>query len=422
MKKQNPKKAPMLFQSLSDIGDDLIEEARPGRAVKAAAPVKRVKSAKPKRTVWLRWGAAAACLCLIAAGSFAALSGRGTSQETTDTSTAFGGQTLEPFENAGLLPDSAMTGKASGSSQADSTVPFAQSRDFSAQRELLEEENVLPLMDDHPLFSCQATYNEDESLYSLQFTWSRRGETEDYSDLSILAGPQEIQRPSDCVVVETDEDGNPIPPSVVVTERDGISITTEGREGQKKTISFQNDSGWYQISGSWNDSFSAVNTLLDWLWEHPIDFQRFPMEAGDTYTVCTLEEYSGPFAQYVPDFSTIHFAVAENHLTLKNGMPVRFEGYFVPAEAKAKGDEDFSAAAAIHLCIDLEPDVYLLDRCIGTLKDLTQDSITEALTEAGRVSFLWSHPLGNACVTVFSERAQDVWTLLDALQQAQGDA
>lgn len=63
----------------------------------------------------------------------------------------------------------------------------------------------------------------------------------------------------DTIIYEIDDNGNIIPPAVTVTERDGIQIIAEGKENWKKTITFQNDSGWYQMKGSFNDNYTAVS-------------------------------------------------------------------------------------------------------------------------------------------------------------------
>lgn len=55
--------AKKLFDSMTHIGDDLIEEAQSA-------------AARKKPPAWLRWSAAAACLCLMAVGIFAAAGGK----------------------------------------------------------------------------------------------------------------------------------------------------------------------------------------------------------------------------------------------------------------------------------------------------------------------------------------------------------
>ena len=62
--------AKKLFDSMSNISDELVEEACP------------VKSARQKNT-WIKWCAAAACLCLVVGGIFAAI--RSTGKLETET-------------------------------------------------------------------------------------------------------------------------------------------------------------------------------------------------------------------------------------------------------------------------------------------------------------------------------------------------
>lgn len=54
-----------------------------------------------------------------------------------------------------------------------------------------------------------------------------------------------------------------------------------GSEEQNKTITFRNDSGWYKIGGSWMDSYEAVVELMEWFWDHPLDFEMFAKDKED---------------------------------------------------------------------------------------------------------------------------------------------
>lgn len=393
-------RAQRLFRSLTHIGDDLIQEAQP---------------VKPQRTLWLRWGAAAACLCLIAAGGLAALSGsEGTSQDAAETTTSRGSQSPLPYQHSNALPPPPPcdTGTAGSISQDACTFRYAHTRDFSRQRQQLEDEAVIPLMEGHPIFSCQARYAEDGSLACLQLSWSRRGERENYSELSILAGYWEVPEPEDCIGLETDQQGNLLEPKTTVTQRDGVSITTKGQEGREQTVTFQNDSGWYQIKASWNDSQAEVDALLDWLWAHPINFQRFPMAEGDDYTLSTLPEHPNAFSGLLPDFAAAGYTEEESHLSLRNGLPVRYEGFYRPAAEATQEVDAATSDAVIHWCLDTEADVYQLARSIGTLDTLTEAAVLAALAAEGQVTFTWDE----ACITVFSKDAPQVWALIATLQ------
>lgn len=155
-------------------------------------------------------------------------------------------------------------------------------RDFSDQRAALEEAGVIPVIGDHPEVSFWAKYNEDGSLQYAELLWMRRDEQglEHYSDLRVRSGPEPVEIIQDCILIELDEDGNVIEPTVTVTERDGVNIVAEGHDGIEKTLTFRTEHGWYQISGSWNDDFEPVVALLDWFWAHPIDYGAFARENG----------------------------------------------------------------------------------------------------------------------------------------------
>ena len=68
--------------------------------------------------------------------------------------------------------------------------------------------------------------------------------------------------------------------------------------------------------------------------------------------------------------------------------------------------------AVIHWCLDTEADVYQLARSIGTLDTLTEAAVLEALAAEGQVTFTWDE----ACITVFSKDAPQVWALIATLQ------
>ena len=227
----------------------------------------------PKRPhAWLKWAAAAACLALAVLAVFVLRTPEAAPQNpqqwSADMTAADYFRFCEPGDSA----------------QSDAMMPDdgLEMRDFSDQRAALEEAGVIPVIDDHPEVSFFTKYNEDGSLQYVWLWWMRRDEQglENYSDLRVLSGPRPVEIIEDCILIELDEDGNVIEPTVTVTERDGVSIVAEGRDGIEKTLTFQTEHGWYQISGSWNDDFEPVVALLDWFWDHPIDYTQFAMEKG----------------------------------------------------------------------------------------------------------------------------------------------
>ena len=76
--------AKKLFDSMSNLSDELVEEA---------CPVKSTRQKKP----WLKWCAAAACLCLVVGGIFAAIRSTGSVPENRQiTQLPSGKYTLQP--------------------------------------------------------------------------------------------------------------------------------------------------------------------------------------------------------------------------------------------------------------------------------------------------------------------------------------
>jgi hypothetical protein len=291
-------------------------------------------------------------------------------------------------------------------SQSDSSIiaPYAAERSFSDDRAQMEEDGVIPEMPDYPCFDCYGRYNEDGSIYSVTFVWGQRGDT--YSNLKITAGLQEVEMIQDCVFVEVDEDGNIVSPAVTVTERDGVSIVAEGNENRDKTLTFQNDTGWYQITSSWNDSYESVAELLDWVWEHPVDFNLFDMSLGVEYIYrSTLDEYPEALANYIPDFDALGYVLDDNFLNLKDGEPVYFEGHYYPG-----GDEE---QPEIHWCVNAEPDYYDKQASLGDISVLTEQIITDTLSE--EISF--SFTIGGCVIKVYTKESQahEAWLLVESL-------
>lgn len=238
---------------------------------------------------------------------------------------------------------------------------------FSDRRGKFETNGVIPVIDSHLLFNLAARYNGDGSLYCVELFWGRRSTdgVKDYSDLKVIAGFAEVPVVKDCIAVAVDEEGNILEPAVTVTERDGIQIIARGREDTEKSLTFQTDNGWYQISASWNDSYASLVEVFDWFWEHPLDFDLFPITAGDNYTNSTIYETPDAFIEYLPDFESFGFVEESTYVSLKNGRPVHYEGYYVAhvAEEMVKNHEYYDATGytTMHWCVLGEPDIYDLD-------------------------------------------------------------
>ncbi len=384
-----------LYRGIGEIDDDILERSE------------KITVGR-KKPAWLKWGAMAACLCLVVAGAVSVLTPGSDEKPVLQWSSGF-----EPADYFTYGRD--YDGPSSSKSVADSAVSYAEERSFSDDRSQMELDGAIPVLEDHPLFDCFARYNDDGSIFSVTFAWHQRGDT--YSDLSITAGMQEVELIQDCIVIELDDEGNIVPPAVTVTERDGIQIVAEGNEHRDKTITFQNESGWYQITGSWGDSYAAVVELLDWVWEHPIDLERFPVEEGDQFTYERLEDHPGAFAGLLPDFEVFGYLMGENVLSLKNGAPVAFEGHFysgLDAEVLESGDfYDKTGWTEIHWCIDTEPDYYDLQESMGDLTDLTEQMAADRLTAASSVSFM----MDGCFVKIYVKSAAELWPVLRSLAE-----
>lgn len=365
-----------------------------------------------KRAVRLRWGALAACLCLVLAGAFVRFGG---SQSNTLQHWRRGYQAGDYFKFCAAAAEESVSSEASLDSSA---IPYAETRYFSDWRSDLEESGMIPAIETHPQFTLAARYHADGSLYCVELLWHRRsiGGVKAYSDLEVLAGYEEVPSISDCIAIEVDENGTVLEPAITVTERDGIQIVARGRENAEKSLTFQTEAGWYQISGSWNDSYASVAALLDWFWEHPIDFSLFSMADGDAYSYISLAEMPEAFADVLPDFSSFGFIEEETTVSLKNGVPVQFEGHYVAHadEELVKSQEyyDTEGHTKMHWCVLAEPDVYDLDGCLGELHTLTQEQLTHVLeNEDNKVKFLQNGLL----VIVYPDDAAEAWALIESL-------
>ena len=382
----------LLSDALNNLDEDLIAETDRLR--------QRTESGKRRL---IRWGAAAACLCAMLLGVWAALRPGTSGNPVLTWNSGFAAEDYFKYSGSD-------NGSVSSSADVDFEPPYAESRMFSDMREDLEAEGIIPVVETHPLFNCSAHYNKDGSLYSLDLNWHRSNLSgDDYSDLSITAGYQEVPQVMDCGSIEIDEKGNILEPSVTVTERDGIQIVTQGRLNQSKTMTFQNDTGWYQIRGSWNDGYESMVTLLDWLWEHPIDFDRFPVDAGDRYD--SLYENGGftdipkAFASYIPDFAALGYETEAQWLTLKNDEPMYFAGSYCSA-----------SVPSLSWSVNAEPEYYDRERVVGDLGGLTYGLVAEVRSQGQSIYFTWDRYVIAVYISD-AGTAEDLWQVIESVQR-----
>lgn len=366
-----------------------------------------------KGGTWVKWAATAACLCLILIGAVTAQSGN-QANTVQNWRTGYSANSYFKFCNSDVAEDS-----SDMDSIADCAIPYDQSRNFSDRRSELEANGVIPMIASHPQFTFVTRYNKDGSVYCVELLWCRRSADglKEYSDLKVVAGHEEVPFINDCICIELDKDGHVIEPAVTVTERDGIQIVARGRDDAEKSLTFQTENGWYQISGSWNDSYDAVVDLMDWFWDYPIDFAQFPMEAGDNYTGATLSEFPDAFKEYLPNFAEFGFVEEAAYVSLKNGNPVHFEGNYVAhADAEKVKNQEYNDGEGItrmHWCILAEPDVYDLEGNLGDINSLTREQVDRILeNEDNKVKFIQDDLL----VIVYPDSPDEAWPLIASLQ------
>lgn len=376
-----------LFELLSDIEEKYINEAR-----------KPAKNNKKK--LWFSLVATAACLCIIAGLTMREFN-RSDQHVIQNWNESFTAEQYFEYADADELMQA-------NNNASDAEVPYAESRYFSDRRQELENNKIIPVIDTHPLFTFQVNYNADGSLYNVMLLWQRRGdEPDDYSDLNVIAGFDTIPQIEDCIEVDIDKDGNVIEPAITVTKRDGVEIIAEGAENQNKTITYKNDSGWYQITGSYNDKYESLVALLDWFWTHPIDFSQYKMEEGDNYTVTTLNEMPDAFLDYLPDFEQYGYRYSDSSLSLKNGTLVAAELFYV---------DESDNNSTIHWCLQTEPDYYERKECIGKLEDLTKEQVInlpkpDEVTRETKIQFMQ----GDYVVVIYTTDIEKAWKLIESL-------
>lgn len=398
-----------IIDSIGKIDDDMIESVDALR--------QNQKNNSNKKSTWIKWGAMAACLCLVIFGVVFAIPNFRFGNHVQIWNDSFSYKQYFKYANTG-------NGVSTSSSLADSVIPYAENRSFSDDRAALESEDVIPVIETHPLFSAEAHYNSEGSLYNIVLSWHQRDtdKQKNYSDLSVTAGNEELPQIEDCIAIEIDDKGNIIEPGVTVTERDGVRIVATGNKDRKKVITFQNASGWYQITGSWNDSYEAVVELLDWFWVHPIDFTRFSIDAGDKITSSSLLERPDTFSEYLPDFRQYGFLYETSSIMLKNGEPVSLDVHYVSnvSEEQAGNSEYIvgeNGCTTIRWYIETEPSVYDLEGCIGNLEDLTQEQVlslkpADDVTTETKLKFIQDEFV----ITVYASNINEAWELISSIK------
>lgn len=375
-----------------------------GKSRRLAAP-----AARRKKSRWHRAAALAACLLVLALGAALPALVRNRQRPVLQWSPQFAAQDYFAYNARGTAGAPSDTGQ---NVDLDLSAYYDQIRWFSDRRAAWEAAGTLPVLADWPLFDCSACYDADGGLLYVTFHWHRQGPVDPYGDLTLQVGHQEVPQIADCITVELDENGCIVPPAVTVTRRDGVEIVATGREGQDLSLTFQNDSGWYRIEGSWNDSYAQLTALLDWVWAHPVDLDAFPLAEGDVYTYLAHSALPEAFAGRLPDFAALGLDEGETCLTLKNGVPVSYEGHFALGEGEARERD------AVHWCLTDAPDYYDLQAAVYTLAELDQSIVEEVLSNQSNLRFRW----GDSCVAVYTHHPQLAWELVRQLQEPQTDA
>ena len=380
--------AEILFDALEHIDPGLIEDAdRPAR----------------RKTPWIGWIAAAACLCAVAGVALLWPKQPVTPQETVAAEPApepddAAQQWTETMSAADYFKDNS---RQSGSNAAPAEAslvmpPYAAALSLDGERAALEAENVLPSMPEHPEQSFLAEYNGDGSLYKVYFHWMRRDAEglENYSDLILAAAPEQRNEVDDDIVYNRET-------PVTATERDGVLIIAEGCEGLEKTLTWQTAGGWYRISGSWNDSYEDMVALLDWFWAHPLDLARFTPPPEETLRFAERGEYPEAFAGAIPDFAALGYEAESERLGLSGDTPVWFEGVY------ARG------GTRIHWELSAGADQDAWDACLGRPAEVTREALETGL-EKDYVNLFFDAPY-MATLRLESGPADDAWELVQSL-------
>ena len=362
------------------------------------------------KKAWISWGALAACVIFIALAAVKLLGDRSGASGIQEWSASMPAKAY--FKNSknnktqGGMPESASL----------VMMPYAAAVTLTGERSRLESEGILPEMPDHPLQDFQAEYNGDGSLYAVVFWWMRRGEPvrDVYSDLILRAAPEELHEISDVITVHTDENGTVIPKETTQTVRDGITIYGEGGAREGKTLTWQTDQGWYQISGSFNDSYEDMISLLDWFWAHPLQLSRFSTAPEGVILYSSLTEQPGAFSGQLPDFSGLGYTAEKELVNLgipfEKQIPVWFDGVYTRGETRIR--YTISAAA--------DKDAWAV--CLGRPNEITEEMVKTTLSQKNSFNVFFDFngyqetPAYMATLALEQGTSEAAWELIQNLQ------
>ncbi len=376
-----------VLDSMEYIDADLIEHA--GRV--------------SQRKHWSRiaLAAAAACLCLVIGG---AILFRGRQADAPEVQ-----QWSESMQAGDYFKNSSEKKQGASSSSASLVMPpYAVEVSIDNTRGALEAEGVLPMLPEHTEHSFRVEYNGDGSLYKVEFWWMRRseGSLDVYSDLKLTAAPKELHEVSDVVVVRLDESGNPLAPEVKATLRDGVAIYAEGSENEHKTLTWQTAQGWYQLSGSFKDSYEDVIALLDWFWAHPFDLDRFGTLPEGSIIFSSREQQPAAFLGQLPDFAALGYTAETEkvNLGLRLGemTPVWFDGIYTRGETRVRWTVSTGA------------DADDFAACLGRPAEVTEQKLTGALAKNGYVNLFFDLPC-MATLRMENGTAADAWEIVQLI-------
>ena len=373
-------KSKRLLTLIGEIDDRYIEEAAP-------AARKHMKAA------WVKWVGIAACLCLIVTGT-AYFANRAVDSEV---------QKWSPSTLAADYFRNSHSAKGATDSAAKLIMPpYAVSVSLDSTRSELEKEGILPAMPKHTEQSFRAEYNGNGSLYKVTFLWMRRGSGLDgYSDLELTAASKEPHEISDVYLIPSDSDG------VSVTERDGILIYAEGKEQDGKTISWQTEQGWYQITGSRKDSYEDMIALLDWFWAHPLSLSRFDTPDDGVFVFSNRAEQPDSFRTQIPDFGALGYTAETErvHFGLHDGnlIPVWFEGIYSRGETR------------IRWTISIGADADAWSACLGRPNEVTEEMVSKALEEKQYLNLFFDSPC-MATLLLEQGTSTDAWEIIQTFQ------